>query len=1182
MLVAANFGSHAARLVDQTISDGERRKLAAEVREAIEVVHSQDYGAFLEHFLPAFVSILTVITKPQWTNNDVQKTRSIILEVMSRLPPNDVLKAKCPQLLPLAMNVMQTDNEENSVTAIHIVFDLHKTFRPHLEAQVEPFLSFVRQLYSSLPRTVERVLLNPPTTAPESPPSILPASSSFKVITECPLVVMFVFQLYPSCIRPNIQALLPLMLKAIQIEIPPAHTHVRANPSFKDFIAAQCKTVTFLVYLLKQAPGLMNFDETWIPQSVVQLLKACPGNAIAIRKELLVATRHMLGSPLRKGFFSRIDSLLDEQVIAGVGRASTEALRPLGYQFLAELIHGVRFELELPQLKRIIAMFSTNLHDPSFSFALQTNAVRLLLNLVEGILRRPDVQTCTPRSLLVRIMRTMVAKYVTIGEQVPRLLKMIDDAPKSIETSNTGFPFSMQPLGDPLKEVHDCKILLKTLTLGLKTVVWSVINIRVQLKTPPDVPQPKQRNTGKKSGAVKAAEMVLLEGETEVLTQLLPASQKCFKLYSHRDASTSSSSSEIRTPTAAEKEIYDQFAQIFTILDVRSFQDIFGLRMQSLLKYIVDNPSALVIAQHFLSNQNVAKYFADILLGFVVEKLPCLSGARPKIGTELTPQQKEASALLSLFKSLFCSIPNSLEHVLRLHVTTIVRKCISLALNCEDPYFYLQLLRYLFKSLTGGKKHDVQFDALFRDFMPLVEPVLSGLVCLYDGPHRLTHKDVIIELCLLIPARPATLFPYLKVQIKPILWSLKGSRENVQYGLRALDFWLEILMPSYIETLLNIVEPELSLALHRHLRYHVGNSFGTAALRILGKLGARARRVPPQIEPADNSHSKEAVVAYKFAWASVEKPTFNMNADPLIDRACTVVLNEYRDGKAAFTSAQRRLAWQFCRVCLAPYFGLQIEDDPVFAAAAAGKVRPDMFNSEMTNNFRLQIPAQKANSSFALGLSRYFGILMGSASETAQHQFPSTSSLEPRIFIDAVIAVMSRERTDHRQAGLQCLKAFLQAVLTYSGLSSVANNVPQAALSTPSAFVYLLEKLCHSCYMRKWNYRLAGAVGLGCVIELVPSNVFKLAISKSLEVRIVRGLMAVAEEPSKNSRFMSVETAKSSLLKLMNISRNFATEKDRISDITACLVQKLTSRAEGARNLAREALSRRWIAPQTH
>jgi hypothetical protein len=34
----------------------------------------------------------------------------------------------------------------------------------------------------------------------------------------------------------------------------------------------------------------------------VQLLKACPGDAVAIRKELLVATRHILATSFRVRF----------------------------------------------------------------------------------------------------------------------------------------------------------------------------------------------------------------------------------------------------------------------------------------------------------------------------------------------------------------------------------------------------------------------------------------------------------------------------------------------------------------------------------------------------------------------------------------------------------------------------------------------------------------------------------------------------------------------------------------------------------------------------------------------------------------------------------------------------------------------------------------------------------------
>lgn len=40
-------------------------------------------------------------------------------------------------LLKLSLRVLIVDNEENSLTALRIIFDLHKSFRPNLENQVQ-------------------------------------------------------------------------------------------------------------------------------------------------------------------------------------------------------------------------------------------------------------------------------------------------------------------------------------------------------------------------------------------------------------------------------------------------------------------------------------------------------------------------------------------------------------------------------------------------------------------------------------------------------------------------------------------------------------------------------------------------------------------------------------------------------------------------------------------------------------------------------------------------------------------------------------------------------------------------------------------------------------------------------------------------------------------------------------
>ena len=85
------------------------------------------------------------------------------------------------------------------------------------------------------------------------------------------------------------------------------------------------KTLSFLTYLLRGFAELMKPFEDAISKAVIQLLAACPGDAVATRKELLVATRHILATDFRRGFFSQVDVLLDEKVLVGVGRLSHEA-----------------------------------------------------------------------------------------------------------------------------------------------------------------------------------------------------------------------------------------------------------------------------------------------------------------------------------------------------------------------------------------------------------------------------------------------------------------------------------------------------------------------------------------------------------------------------------------------------------------------------------------------------------------------------------------------------------------------------------------------------------------------------------------------------------------------------------------------------------------------------------------
>jgi transformation/transcription domain-associated protein len=150
------------------------------------------------------------------------------------------------------------------------------------------------------------------------------------------------------------------------------------------------KSLSFLTYLLRGFSGLMKPHQDKISQSVIALMKTCPSEAVTTRKELLIATRHILATDFRNGFFKHADLLFNEAMLVGTGRLARDTLRPLGFSTLADLVHHVRSSLSLEQLHRVIHIFSRIIHDETLPTTIQATSVRLLLNLVDHIFHNQD------------------------------------------------------------------------------------------------------------------------------------------------------------------------------------------------------------------------------------------------------------------------------------------------------------------------------------------------------------------------------------------------------------------------------------------------------------------------------------------------------------------------------------------------------------------------------------------------------------------------------------------------------------------------------------------------------------------------------------------------------------------------------------------------------------------------
>lgn len=76
------------------------------------------------------------------------------------LPHNEFLRPHDKLLLRLAMDALKAENEDNALICLRIIFDLHRNFRPSLEAEVTPFLLFVCELYKARPLTCVLFTMN--------------------------------------------------------------------------------------------------------------------------------------------------------------------------------------------------------------------------------------------------------------------------------------------------------------------------------------------------------------------------------------------------------------------------------------------------------------------------------------------------------------------------------------------------------------------------------------------------------------------------------------------------------------------------------------------------------------------------------------------------------------------------------------------------------------------------------------------------------------------------------------------------------------------------------------------------------------------------------------------------------------------------------------------------------------
>lgn len=210
--------------------------------------------------------------------------RYLLLETLHRLGHHEPLRAHVPALMQLMLKIMEEDNEEHAILALKIIIDLHRNYKETVDTSAQAFLDLVKQVYQNMTEVIQKTFgdesgqgaLNengeeegesegesspkdsavagtPSSAGPVSAKSLssqmqalgdamairkLPLGmKSLKLLAECPIAVVFLFQTYRDIMPQELPAFVPLIFQFLELQAAPqAKAHHDAAMRGETFI----------------------------------------------------------------------------------------------------------------------------------------------------------------------------------------------------------------------------------------------------------------------------------------------------------------------------------------------------------------------------------------------------------------------------------------------------------------------------------------------------------------------------------------------------------------------------------------------------------------------------------------------------------------------------------------------------------------------------------------------------------------------------------------------------------------------------------------------------------------------------------------------------------------------------------------------------------------------------------
>lgn len=1100
----------------------------------------------------------------------LQRLRNSTLEILHRLPMSrPEVEGYAGEIVDKLMELVRVENEENAVLCMKTIMDLERHQVRETASRVQPFLDLIQEMFKSMENVVKETFDTTAAGVPSTPSSITanfqsprpssPASSvtdlgadaqvnhhllkgmqSFKVLAECPIIVVSIFQAHRNFVSNNVKQFVPLIKNILLLEAgPQARAHkeaaeqgrsftgvskeIKNRAAFGEFITAQVKTMSFLAYLLRVYASLLQDFLPSLPTVVVRLLQDCPREKSSARKELLVAIRHIINFNYRKIFLQKIDELLDERTLLGDGLTVYDTMRPLAYSMLADLIHHVRESLNRDQIRRTVEVYTKNLHDNFPGTSFQTMSAKLLLNMAESITKLENKQDA--RYFLIMILDAIGDKFAAMNHQYKNAVKLskqyaqeqgdthqkeaLDDKDTPPDWDEIDI-FTAAPIktsnprdrnGDP---VADNKFLFKNLVNGLKGLFY-------QLKTcNPESVKIDPANTPVNWGDVSFGYNA---EEVRVIKKLFHEGARVFRYYGVETPPPDTSypspveflaSHHMAQMSREEKELLESFGTVFHCIDPATFYEVFHSEIPYLHELMFEHTALLHLPQFFLASEATSPAFAGMLLQYLMDRIQDVGSA----------DIVQASILLRMFKLSFMAVTlfSTLnEPVLFPHVTKIVTKCKQLSVTAEEPMNYFLLLRSLFRSIGGGR-----FEILYKEILPLLEMLLETFNNLLLGARKPQERDLYVELTLTVPARLSHLLPHLNHLMRPLVVALRAGSDLVAQGLRTLELCVDNLTADYLDPIMAPIMDELMTALWDHLRPNPYSHFHAhTTMRILGKLGGRNRKFlnhPPELNFRDYADDPTSFEVRLIGSSKDRSFPLETGIDVAFGKLMEIPKEKtskasdahYKQQSFRMLSAQLKLQIGLDTVpedfasilrvqsaeLIEKYDSLaDILEKSELDKASLKKAGQEEILKKLLKAciFACTIPELKQTATtLVTDVCRHFTVVeLGRAMaqvKTGRRAFEATinnapTHLDSRTLAEALVESFSSDNIAVREAAEHAMKTVYDTAAVIFGSEEHVGKLP--------FFSFLAKTFCHNCHEEEWFTKAGGSLGIHLFVSKI-------------------------------------------------------------------------------------------------